>query len=414
MRSVLDLLPLALLAAVAGCDLANDAGEFTEGQERPPGVTVSLNSSGDSPGQDAEPETALNDPVVTLTGVDLLLQTIRDLRNHKLPDDAAQAAEVDRQRNLKIVEIATEAIQTCVSDQSRQRQMNIAVKELLESRLRLAISGTDTDVAQLYEDARAFYAADESSAAAAEGIYTLARFAHEMARQSGGEDLRWYENFSRWSREFASRFPNQADRAISLLVGAGRSCELYSFQLDTQDGRRLLTEAKLCFTEVVDRFPDSDAAGEAAATLRRMNLPGQKLTQFAGPTAAGGFFNAEEAAGRVIIIYFWASANREFLEELVPLLHQAEKAGGQKIQFVGVGLDSDVNELEACRSENLLPGLQISFSDDNLRGWDNPLVRFWGISRCPSVWIVDAKGVVRDVDVGTEQLVDRLRAAFQD
>jgi hypothetical protein len=43
---------------------------------------------------------------------------------------------------------------------------------------------------------------------------------------------------------------------------------------------------------------------------------------------------------------------------------------------------------------NNVPGQQIFFPNAQQRSWDSPLIRFWGVARAPSVWLIDSKGNV--------------------
>jgi len=94
---------------------------------------------------------------------------------------------------------------------------------------------------------------------------------------------------------------------------------------------------------------------------------------------------------------------------MVPLLRQANESSSNRLRFVGVNLDEDESRARVCQQNEKLPGEQIFFAEENQRSWNSPLVRFWGVSRCPSVWLVDGAGTVNAVDVGASQLVEQMR-----
>lgn len=401
---------LCLAVTLSGCGTNNShSGNSDDDSVRPAGVTVSLGSQSES--EDRSQQTT-GTAGAAESNVELLLRAIEDLRAHPLPADANESQEMNRQRNQRIVEVATDVIRLSADDQSQRREFDRGVAELLEARLQLALYGDAEDVDRLYEDARALHESDPDSDAAAEGIYTLARFAHEMAKRQGRTDVRWFENFARWSREFAGQFPAHRKRATALLLGAGRSCEIHAFELEAEASRRMLTEARLCFADLTENFSDDDAAGEAAAALRRMSLPGSRLSQFAGPVLDGAFLDADDLLGKVSIIYFWESHNQEFVEKMLPLLKQAAIAGKGSLNFVGVNLDEDIRDVRAFTAKHAPPGRQIVYTKAGQQGWDSPLVRFWGISRCPVVWLVQKDGVVAAVDVTHRDMVNSLKTLF--
>jgi len=379
-------------------------------------VTVSMDAVDDLPSDGS----TVPAPTVAAESDDVasLLKRMWQLRQQasvrSAARDTASTANLRRQHSLQIVELAADVLSRTLNKPNQQDAFTEAIQQLLEARFHLALTGGSEDVDQLYADVQALNDRDEISVHAAEGIYFLARFAHAKARVLGPQDSAWFENFSRWAREFASRFPEQTDRAVSLLFGAGRSCEVHAQDAASlSQSERLMTEAHMCYVTLTDHFGDTPQAHEAAAVLRRLALPGTRLTQFAGPTLDGGYVNAEDFVDRVTVIYFWDSRNAEFIDELLPLLQQAQDVGNDQLRFVGVTLDDDEAQLRAFLSDHSVPGQQVFFPDVEQRSWDSPLVRFWGLSRSPSAWLVDGKGFVRSVDVGPAQLVNQMRLLFK-
>ncbi|MEZ6061700.1 MAG: thioredoxin-like domain-containing protein [Planctomycetaceae bacterium] len=341
------------------------------------------------------------------------LQKIQKLRLAPVPSDLEQARAARRDRNLEIIDLATRVLALTVEDTEKQAVFNQAISQLLEARFQLALAGSKDDIDQLYADVEALNDRDPESVGAMEGVYYLAKFAHTKARLQGGENTVWFENFSRWAREFADRFPDQSARAVQLLFGAGRSCEMHSVVTDSADERtRLMTEAKLCYSALAEKWPDTSQGQEAAGVLRRLALPGQPLSQFSGPTLEGGYISSDEFPGKITVIYFWESESEEFVTDLLPLLQQANTKLSEQVRFVGVNLDEEEVALNDFLEKNSVPGRQIFFASQEQRSWDSPLVRFWGVSKNPSVWIVKKDGVVSAVDVGHATLVEEMRKLF--
>ncbi len=324
------------------------------------------------------------------------LKEIQRLRIAPFPADTKDANAARRERNERVVEMATNVLRMTMDDESRKPQFHQAIGQLLEARFQLALLGGKAEIDQLYTDVQALNDRDPKSVAAAEGVYMIAKFAHTQAGLRGKTQPVWFETLSRWAREFADRFPEQNQRAVSLLFGAARSCELHANATDDRElSQRLMTECKLCYTTLAEKFGKTEQGQNATASLRRLSLVGQQLSQFSGPTADGGFVSADEFPGKATLIYFWESDSPEFSEGLLPVLEKIRAQWpADQLRIVGVALDEDESTLNSFMEMNNVPGQQIFFPNVQQRSWDSPLIRFWGVARAPSVWLIDAKGKV--------------------
>jgi hypothetical protein len=347
-----------------------------------------------------------------------MLKEIQQLRIAPLPKeitDLEQAIKARRERNERIVEMAVQVLRLTMSDEARKPQFHQAVGQLLEARFQMALAGTKEDVDTLYEDVKALNDRDPKSIAAAEGVYYLAKFSHTRAAQHGRTQPDWFESTSRFAREFADRFPEQTRRAVSLLFGAARTCELQAMATtDATLATRLLTEGKLCYTALAEKFPNSEQGQEATGALRRLSLTGQKLAQFSGPTADGGFVASDEFPGKPTLIYFWDSESEEFTTEVLPVLSKLRTLlPARDLRIVGVALDEDEAAMNAFMELQSVPGQQIFFANAEQRSWNSPLVRFWGIAESPSIWLVDADGTVVSTTLKATDLEAELRKLFK-
>jgi thiol-disulfide isomerase/thioredoxin len=148
--------------------------------------------------------------------------------------------------------------------------------------------------------------------------------------------------------------------------------------------------------------------------LRRLSLAGQQLSQFSGPTADGGFISADEFPGKPTLIYFWESDSQEFSEGLLPVLNKIRSQWpSDQLRIVGVALDEDESSLNSFMEMNEVPGQQIFFPNAQQRSWDSPLIRFWGVARTPSVWLVDANGKVVSTTATTKSTLKELQSILK-
>lgn len=339
------------------------------------------------------------------------LREIQQLRISQVPADLAEARKIRRERNERIVDMATKVLRLTMNEEARLPQFHLAVGQLLEARFQMALAGTQDDVDLLYADVQALNDRDPKSIAAAEGVYYIARFAHTKAGLLGKSQPVWFETLSRWAREFSDRFPQQTQRAVSLLFGAARSCELQAMATDDQElTARLLTESRLCYTALAEKFATTDQGQEATASLRRMALEGQTLSQFSGPTLDGGFISSDDFTGKPTLIFFWDSESDEFTTDLLPVLKKiSEGVPSSKLRMVGVALDEDEATLNEYLETQKVPGQQIFFTHGEQRSWNSPLVRFWGIAQSPTVWLLDAQGKVVSTSVTSPELVPAIQ-----
>jgi hypothetical protein len=326
------------------------------------------------------------------------LREIQQLRISPVPTELEKARTVRRERNERIVDMATKVLRLTMNDETRKPQFHQAIGQLLEARFQMALSGTQEDIDLLYADVQALNERDPKSVAAAEGVYYIAKFAHTKAGLLGKSQPVWFETLSRWAREFADRFPEQQQRAVALLFGAARSCELHAEATkDAELSARLITECKLCYTTLADKFSTTEQGQEATASLRRMSLVGKTLSQFAGPTADGGFVSADEFP-------------EEFNKDLLPVLEKIRsQLTAGRLRMVGVALDEDESTMNSFMETHNVPGQQIFFPQADQRSWNSPLIRFWGIAKCPSIWLVDDKGVVASTNATFEDIVPQLQ-----
>lgn len=395
-------------STTGGVEKTADSG-VAERESRPAGMVASIDSpvanaemDGSGSGPENSGKSAFPDDEATKT-----LREIQQLRISPVPTDLAEAKKTRRERNERIVAMATKVLRVTMNDEARKPQFHQAVGQLLEARFQMALAGTQDDVDLLYADVQALNERDDKSIAAAEGVYYIARFAHTKAGLLGKSQPVWFETFSRWAREFSDRFPQQTQRAVSLLFGAARSCELQAMATDDAElSTRLLTESRLCYTALAEKFATTDQGQEATASLRRMALTGQSLSQFSGPTLDGGFISSDDFRGKPTVIYFWDSESEEFTADLLPVLDKISAAlPSAKLRIVGVALDENEATLNQYLENHKVPGQQIFFTQGEQRSWNSPLVRFWGIAQNPTVWIVDAQGKVISTSVEAAELM---------
>ncbi len=418
MRCLRNTLVLAAAVMAAGCGKSDETAPIADGSALatdggaqtvpPPVASISNPSVGSmqtpSGGMTMELAAGSTDAVDQVDSPEWALEEIALLKAEPISDDPAKVGQLRRERNSKIIDLATKLISETHDDPTKEKYFNDAVRQLLEMRLEMALAGQPDDIDALFDDVKNLDERDHNSVAAEEGAFTLVRYAHGNAQRFAGTEPRWFQELSRQARLYADGYPNRADRAAPILFAAARSCEIHSPKMkEPKMQASLLNEATLCYTALKDQFPQDPQGQRAVAILRRLGLRGQVLEQFAGPTLDGKYARIEQLRGKTAatVIVFWSSENEEFQKNVDQLVSTVRKHRGAYL--LGVNLDIDELDVKAFLSQHKMPGKQLFFAEGKRR-WDNPIVTYWGIVDIPTVWVLDRDGKVVSTDVSIADL----------
>jgi peroxiredoxin len=233
-----------------------------------------------------------------------------------------------------------------------------------------------------------------------EAQLTLVNLTHANALRYGQTQPKWIQEFAKHSQLYAARFPDEQARSVTLLAAAARSCELAGLNDD----------AKNCYSLLMTKFKDTPQAQQATGVVRRLQLKGTAL-ELAGPTMDGGEINIEAHRGKMVVVIFWATHARPFVEQL-PKLSATLKKYEKYAAVIGVNLDADETAVEAFLEKTGTNWPQIFSPNRSLRGWNAPHAVHFGINTLPTIWLVDPNGVVTDTVITSENLEARLREVY--
>ena len=377
----------------ANQSLAAIAEEVTQESNDEPTVVIptsAVSPAKKKPVEDDEPDAKMALPDKDTSEWFILKITQLKLRPLGDPDVTSdqtlqRQAELRRERNEQLVELATEAIARTHKDSSKERVFDLAVHHLLEAELQLALAGDREHIDALYEHASSLYARNSKSKSAVEAGQTLIALARTNAQRFGQKDRQSLEEFARLARQFAKNFPQEERQSIPTLLAAGQSCEFHG----------LNTEAAQCYTAIRDQFPENPAASRVTPMLRRLSLKGKPL-QLAGPAVGGGFLNAEEFIGKPLLVIFWNTQTQPFVRELSTLQGLLNQIDSDRLNVVSVNFDDDDNDsaVQTFLETNGLKWPTIFHAEEGQRGWNNPIAAYYGIQSVPMYWVVNSKGNV--------------------
>jgi len=347
----------------------------------------SVSSPGTSAGTDA-PEFPRGTP-------EWLILELAKLQSPATSSDepTLEISDADRQRLLKMIELATEVVAKTHNDAARQQLFNNAVHYLADARMRLAVAGDRVQGQYLSQEANALFTRDSTGFAAVEAATKLLELTRIQAEKNVGGDPQWSIAFARQSRVFAEKFPQESSRAAVNLTAAAKFC----------DRAGLHEEARACIALLHDRFSETPFAEQTQGLRRRLELPGHPLTEFGGSTFDGGCATAEQYRGKPLVIAFWASNSAAFQADLATMERTLARYG-DRVSVLGVNLDRDEQNVRDFLSRSGNTWKHIFFSAPDKRGERNILAEYYGVTDVPSYWLVDAHGIVRSIQVDPHRL----------
>jgi hypothetical protein len=139
--------------------------------------------------------------------------------------------------------------------------------------------------------------------------------------------------------------------------------------------------------------PSPGLKAQIADDIRRIDHVGKPLTlQFTD--LDGRSFDIRASRGKPVIVLFFAVAS-EPARNAFAELQRAVAAEREPVGFVAVSLDPKPEPVRAFLAERKAD-VPVGFDG---KGWNSPLVQRCGVNVVPSAWLLDARGVVRTLDV---------------
>ena len=138
-------------------------------------------------------------------------------------------------------------------------------------------------------------------------------------------------------------------------------------------------------------------------------MVGAKAIDFTAKTPTGASISLLKSLGTVTLIDFWASwcgpCRKENPENV--RIYNLYKSKG--IQIVGVSLDKDLEKWKSAIAKDGLLWIHIS----NLKEWDDPIAKLYGVESIPFTVLLDAKGVIIAKDLHGKDLENKLAALLK-
>lgn len=120
------------------------------------------------------------------------------------------------------------------------------------------------------------------------------------------------------------------------------------------------------------------------------NKIGDKVANFNAPSLNGKRINLKDHLGKITILDFWASWCRPCRAENPNVVRIYNKYKDKGLEIVGISFDQKEDKWKQAVENDGLTWVHVS----NLKGWQEPLGKPFGVRSIPTTYLLDAEGVI--------------------
>jgi len=221
--------------------------------------------------------------------------------------------------------------------------------------------------------------------------YLAARYGQDL--QKPNADYQKIQN--QWTKdltELVNQFARQADVSEAMLQLA------ISHEFAGDDDQALHW-----YTEIVDRFGETDKASKARGAQKRLRSVG-KVLEFSGKTLEGEQVSLQGMRGKVVLIHYWASWCQPCKEDLKVIQAAYRKYASAGFAPLGINLDQDRQAAARQLQASSLAWTQLHEAG----GLDSRLANELGIMTLPTMLLIDQQGKVVSRNLHASDLAKEL------
>lgn len=181
----------------------------------------------------------------------------------------------------------------------------------------------------------------------------------------------------------------------------------YFVQRENPDYPQIGELIKLLSVDLQDQAPVKELSG--LAELETGVEAGKAAPFFSSKDRTGKSITLNDFKDQHLVMAFWASWATSTSRELKAIQEVAGKYKKKKVAFLGVSLDLERDRWLEALKKDTLAGTQVT----DLKGWESPVVRQYGIGKLPSNLLIgpDKKIIARNLT--GEELEDKLAEIFK-
>lgn len=215
--------------------------------------------------------------------------------------------------------------------------------------------------------------------------------ARAMARKAEGLEAVLQE-FEKGANELLKQYPKRGDLWQLVLLIAQNSPD---------------KRAKELYDKIIAGEGPEEIKKVAQGSLKKLDAVGQPF-EIAFTAVDGREIDSKKLKGKVLLIDFWATWCGPCIQELPNVLKAYNALNKEGFEILGISLDKSKPNLEHFLAEQKMTWPQ--YFDG--KGWGNKFVIENNIMAVPTMWLVDKKGILRDLQAreGLESKVKELLA----
>jgi thiol-disulfide isomerase/thioredoxin len=160
------------------------------------------------------------------------------------------------------------------------------------------------------------------------------------------------------------------------------------------------------------KFPDNEMAPMIRGGVRQTEEVGKPFALAFKDAVTGKAFDIEDYKGKVVLLDFWATWCGPCLEKIPELKKLHAELGNKGLQIVGVSLDVPEKEGGLTKLKDFVAANKLDWPQfyEGVPVQQSFAAK-WGILSIPRVFLIDKKGLLREVNVrNVEESIKKLLA----